>query len=47
MGIDTYAWNHEWLLYVLEAAPIFIALMVLGWYHPSRWIKLSFGGRER
>ncbi|OQE30493.1 hypothetical protein PENFLA_c003G07615 [Penicillium flavigenum] len=38
MGMDTYTWTHEWPLYVLEATPMFIAMMALGWYHPARWI---------
>ncbi|RJE25561.1 RTA1 domain protein [Aspergillus sclerotialis] len=47
MEIGTYTWSHEWLLYVLEATPMFIALVVLGWYHPSRWIKKSLSGRSK
>ena len=39
MGIDAYAFNHEWLLYVLEAVPMLIAISVLGWYHPARWLQ--------
>jgi hypothetical protein len=38
MGMKTYTWTHEWPLYVLEATPMFIAMVALGWYHPARWI---------
>ncbi|KAB8246636.1 hypothetical protein BDV35DRAFT_404746 [Aspergillus flavus] len=47
MGMDTYTWTHEWPLYVLEAVPMLIAMMVLGWYHPARWLPAGFGGREK
>ncbi|KUL89241.1 hypothetical protein ZTR_03691 [Talaromyces verruculosus] len=36
MGIGTYTWNHEWPLYVLEAVPMLLAMITLGWYHPAR-----------
>ncbi|PLB55874.1 putative RTA1 domain protein, partial [Aspergillus steynii IBT 23096] len=41
MGIDAYAFNHEWPLYVLEAVPMLIAISVLGWYHPARWLQAN------
>ncbi|KAB8224943.1 putative RTA1 domain protein [Aspergillus novoparasiticus] len=47
MGMDTYTWTHEWPLYVLEAVPMLIAMMVLGWYHPARWLPTGFGAREK
>ncbi|KAB8272989.1 hypothetical protein BDV30DRAFT_249175 [Aspergillus minisclerotigenes] len=47
MGMDTYTWTHEWPLYVLEAVPMLIAMMVLGWYHPARWLPAGFGAREK
>ncbi|RAQ59518.1 RTA1 domain protein [Aspergillus flavus] len=47
MGMDTYTWTHEWPLYVLEAVPMLIAMMVLGWYHPARWLPVGFGAREK
>ncbi|KAJ1716057.1 hypothetical protein AFCA_001344 [Aspergillus flavus] len=47
MGMNTYTWTHEWPLYVLEAVPMLIAMMVLGWYHPARWLPVGFGAREK
>ncbi|GAM42019.1 RTA1 domain protein [Talaromyces pinophilus] len=38
MGIGTYTWNHEWPLYVLEAVPMLLAMITLGWYHPARYL---------
>ncbi|GFG08274.1 hypothetical protein IFM61392_05280 [Aspergillus lentulus] len=40
-GIDSYTFTHEWPLYVLEAVPMFVALLVLGWFHPARWLAMS------
>ncbi|RLL97347.1 hypothetical protein CFD26_107063 [Aspergillus turcosus] len=40
-GIDSYMFTHEWPLYVLEAVPMLVALMVLGWFHPARWLVIS------
>ncbi|KAJ5150884.1 RTA1 domain protein [Penicillium canariense] len=39
LGIDAYFFNHEWALYVLEAVPMLIAISVLGWYHPARFLS--------
>ncbi|KIW52885.1 hypothetical protein PV05_08498 [Exophiala xenobiotica] len=39
LGIDGYPFNHEWCLYVLEGTPMFCALAVLAWYHPTRWMQ--------
>ncbi|KAL1975576.1 hypothetical protein VTN31DRAFT_3968 [Thermomyces dupontii] len=36
--IPGYIFEHEWLLYVLEALPMWFALLVLAWYHPGRWL---------
>ncbi|KAE8419467.1 putative RTA1 domain protein [Aspergillus pseudocaelatus] len=47
MGMDTYTWTHEWPLYVLEAVPMLIAMMVLGWYHPARWLPVGLGARSK
>ena len=41
MGVDGYLFKHEWCLYVFEAAPMFIALSVLAWYHPVKWMQQS------
>jgi hypothetical protein len=40
-GIDSYTFTHEWPLYVLEAVPMSVALLVLGWFHPARWLAVS------
>ncbi|KAL4987773.1 RTA1 like protein-domain-containing protein [Aspergillus falconensis] len=44
LGTESYVMTHEWPLYVLEAVPMLIAFMVLGWYHPSRWISVEGAG---
>ncbi|BCS25544.1 RTA1 domain-containing protein [Aspergillus puulaauensis] len=46
-GMDSYLMTHEWPVYVLEAVPMFIAFMVLGWYHPSRWLPSSAAGESK
>ncbi|KAF7157604.1 hypothetical protein CNMCM5623_001978 [Aspergillus felis] len=40
-GIDSYTFTHEWPLYALEAVPMFVALLVLAWFHPARWLAGS------
>ncbi|KAB8265702.1 RTA1 like protein-domain-containing protein [Aspergillus pseudonomiae] len=47
MGMDTYTWTHEWPLYVLEAVPMLMAMMILGWYHPARWLPAGLGARSK
>jgi hypothetical protein len=39
MGVYGYLFQHEWGLYVFEATPMFIALTVLAWCHPVRWMQ--------
>ncbi|KAK5052038.1 hypothetical protein LTR84_002842 [Exophiala bonariae] len=39
LGIDGYPFRNEWCLYVLEAAPMFIAIAVLGWYSPVKLMQ--------
>ena len=39
MGVDGYLFKHEWCLYVFEGAPMFVALSVLAWYHPVKWMQ--------
>ncbi|KAL2825125.1 RTA1 like protein-domain-containing protein [Aspergillus pseudoustus] len=46
-GTESYIMTHEWPIYVLEAVPMLIAFMVLGWYHPSRWLPASLAGESR
>lgn len=38
LGIDGYPFRTEWLLYVLEACPMLLALCALGYYHPGKWL---------
>ncbi|QKX53001.1 uncharacterized protein TRUGW13939_00072 [Talaromyces rugulosus] len=35
IGIGGYTWTHEWPLYVFEAVPMFVAMVVMGRYHPT------------
>ncbi|KAL6232439.1 hypothetical protein BDW75DRAFT_19661 [Aspergillus navahoensis] len=44
LGTESYVMTHEWPLYVLEAVPMLIAFVVLGWYHPSRWLSAECAG---
>ncbi|KAL2223147.1 RTA1 like protein-domain-containing protein [Thermoascus aurantiacus ATCC 26904] len=39
LGIPSYTFSHEWPLYVLEAVPMLLAITVLGWFHPGRWLS--------
>ncbi|CAG8114559.1 unnamed protein product [Penicillium salamii] len=39
LGVDSYIFSHEWPLYVLEAVPMLIAISLLGWYHPARFLS--------
>jgi RTA1 like protein len=34
VGTNGYPFQHEWMLYVFEAVPVWIAMFVLGWWHP-------------
>ncbi|OAP63301.1 hypothetical protein AYL99_02528 [Fonsecaea erecta] len=54
MGINGYPFTHEWCLYVLEAVPMFIALTVLAFCHPIKYMQqtplpteYALQGRER
>ncbi|KAL3433360.1 RTA1 like protein-domain-containing protein [Aspergillus tetrazonus] len=44
LGTESYIMTNEWPLYVLEAVPMLVAFMVLGWYHPSRWLLAKSAG---
>ncbi|KAL4781741.1 RTA1 like protein-domain-containing protein [Aspergillus varians] len=46
-GTGSYIMTNEWPIYVLESVPMFIAFMVLGWYHPSRWLPASVGEESK
>lgn len=37
-GIGGYASSHEAFFGVLEFAPIVVAILILGWWHPGKWI---------
>ncbi|KAL4877878.1 RTA1 like protein-domain-containing protein [Aspergillus karnatakaensis] len=46
-GVESYIMTNEWPIYVLEGVPMWLAFMVLGWYHPSRWLPASLAGESR
>lgn len=37
-GIGGYASSHEAFFGALEFAPIVVAILILGWWHPGKWI---------
>ena len=37
-GVGGYASSHEAFFGVLEFAPIVVAILVLGWWHPGKWV---------
>ncbi|KAK5088731.1 hypothetical protein LTR05_002952 [Lithohypha guttulata] len=39
MGVEGYLFQHEWPLWVFEAVPMWLALLVLGIYHPAKWLQ--------
>jgi hypothetical protein len=39
MGVNGYPFKHEWCLYALEGAPMFVALALLAIYHPTKWMQ--------
>jgi len=41
LGIEGYPFQHEWLFYVFEATPIFLALAILAFYHPVKLVQKS------
>ncbi|KAL4904210.1 hypothetical protein BDW74DRAFT_179299 [Aspergillus multicolor] len=47
LGTESYVMTHEWPLYVLEAVPMLLAFMVLGWYHPSKWLSAESSGNSK
>lgn len=36
---EGYLFKHEWALWVFEATPIWLALLVLGYFHPVKWLQ--------
>lgn len=40
-GIGGYASSHEAFFGALEFAPIVVAILILGWWHPGKWIPRS------
>lgn len=39
MGVDGYLFHHEWALWAFEAVPMWLALFVLGVWHPVKWLQ--------
>ena len=39
MGVNGYLFRHEWALWVFEAVPMWFALIVLGVWHPVKWLQ--------
>lgn len=37
-GFSSYASTHEAFFGALEFAPIIVAILVLGWWHPGVWV---------
>lgn len=37
-GVGGYASSHEAFFGVLEFAPIVVAILLLGWWHPGKWV---------
>lgn len=37
-GVGGYASTHEAFFGALEFAPIVISILILGWWHPSKWL---------
>lgn len=37
-GVGGYASSHEVFFGVLEFAPIVVAILLLGWWHPGKWV---------
>lgn len=35
-GRDSYATTHEWTIYVFDATPMFIAILLFNFYHPGK-----------
>lgn len=45
-GVGGYASSHEAFFGALEFAPIVVAVLLLGWWHPGKWVPRSRPGRE-
>jgi hypothetical protein len=43
LGVDGYLFSHEWCLFVFEAVPMWIAIGLLAWFHPVKWLQESSG----
>jgi hypothetical protein len=37
-GMEGYSFNHEWLFWVFESAPMLIAIGVFCFFHPSTYL---------
>ncbi|KAG9048034.1 hypothetical protein FS837_000922 [Tulasnella sp. UAMH 9824] len=42
-SIDGYALTHEWLMYVLDAVPIFLSTVAFNVYHPGQFLPARKG----
>ncbi|MCJ1271951.1 hypothetical protein MMC22_011856 [Lobaria immixta] len=40
-GVGGYASSHEAFFGALEFAPIVVAILVLGWWHPGKWVPTT------
>ena len=40
-GVGGYASSHEAFFGALEFAPIVVAILLLGWWHPGKWVPRS------
>lgn len=38
-GVTGYLFDNEWALWVFEATAMWVALLVLGVYHPTKWLQ--------
>ena len=45
-GVGGYASSHEAFFGTLEFAPIIVAVLLLGWWHPGKWVPNERTRRE-
>jgi RTA1 like protein len=39
LGVDGYLFSNEWCLFVFEAVPMWVAIGLLAWFHPVKWLQ--------
>lgn len=44
-GVEGYPFTHEWLFWVLEAAPMLVAISVFCAFHPARYLGADMDKR--